>query len=340
MSYLGNKSTGFTPDIPEHTLRPVKLNCLEPRIKYLHHFASAYTTASNLELHYHNCPVSLLLELLKVKDFGLPVVSSSLAVSKLCKKSLVMLHRMGFMSLPDNLSAASSNNNSDEAGKLEAVQLRHQLATNGNTANSRSSDVRQMKVDESNGTSASNAALWPHLHELVWLRNCQVLQAAGDQPRRRLQTQSPTDATKAAVFPAVDNSRQGARHLAVEDRSNTAVTGSVIAVNCSAVAWHVMRYMLPEYAEDVARDDIQEPVADVDPRLPVLLLNNMWSPVVLGATSLGARESSGSEEGCLRLGVGCPMDVLQRVVLPAAVQWVAQHLDQLPLLKVDKKKED
>lgn len=363
MSYLGNKTSRFTPDIPEHTLVPVRLSCPAPRIRYLNP-SSGYTNAHALEFLHQQCPVNLLLELLQIKDFGLPITSSrSMRMSKLCKKSLVALHRMGYMTVA-NLKLDSDHNSSsssDGGDEVEATytakqRLRHERQANEKIAGgSSSTGWRQLVAADgagpagsndaiaSNGTIASNAVFWPHLHELVWFRNCKALQAR-DQARRSLQNHA-NDVSRAAISsPAVINSTGRRRQQTTErdlteasietSSETTSVPAAMLAVNCSAVAWHVMRYMLPEYAEDVARNAAQAPVADVDPRLPVLLLNSLF-PVGLGSKPT-AQGFTVNDKECERLGMGCALDALQLRVLPAAVQWVNEHLEQLPLLKVQK----
>ena len=81
------------------------------------------------------------------------------------------------------------------------------------------------------------------------------------------------------------------------------------AATCSHAAWHVARYILPDYADRVGRDDATgEPVADVDPALPALRLNK-----------------GGPERRW------CVLDALQQVHLPEAVGWVKSNLDDMPL---------
>jgi hypothetical protein len=287
-------------------------------------------------------------------------------VSKLCKKRLVALHRMGYMTVANlkldsdhNSSSSSSSDGGDAvaADYTEKQRLRHQRQANEKTAGGSSSSTGRRQLGAADGASpagsngtidtnvtiASSAVFWPHLHELVWFRNCKALQAR-DQARRSVQNRANDVSRAATSSPAVINSTGRRRQQTAEQDLNealsetssetTSVAATMLAVNCSAVAWHVMRYMLPEYTEDVARNAAQQPVADVDPRLPVLLLNSLF-PVGLGSKPT-AQGFTVNDKECERLGMGCALDALQQRVLPAAVQWVNEHLEQLPLLKLKK----
>jgi hypothetical protein len=117
---------------------------------------------------------------------------------------------------------------------------------------------------------------------------------------------------------------------------------------CDAPAWHVARLVLREYADAVTRDGEGEPVPEATPALPVLqLASRRWpgrstasgSGGWAAAASNAARPQAGAGAAaaagaCSMLGLASPVDVAQRVVLPAAVAWVRDNLARLPMLNV------
>eukprot|EP00879_Flechtneria_rotunda_P011098 GHRR01011595.1.p1 GENE.GHRR01011595.1~~GHRR01011595.1.p1 ORF type:complete len:715 (+),score=197.61 GHRR01011595.1:822-2966(+) len=374
ISYMGNTSNALSPDIPEHTLNPVQLNCPAPSRTYVHE-GKSHQRSSSLSFRgigQKHCPVGVLLEYLQFREWGLPVLQQPGLVN-VCKATGALLQK-GFglsMVTADDLMSSSSGDyrrlmNEAMGHELLAVdadknkqrlygrvlsgsgsatvglfwpfnrwqhqQQRGTAADAASTASSGSDSgitagaiARWQRILAAD-SSSSSSRFWPWLTEQVWLRNCKAL---------RKQSHS---------------GNYGSNNLVKHQRNSTTAEASsqmpaVAMPSCGNMAWHVARYGLPEYAETVARDEHGNPTAVIHPGLPVLLLHNQGvipPAVAAAASNLASEGTAGSSSGSVDNSIGgcggavgpvCAMDVLQRHALPAALDWVNQHIEDLPYLK-------
>lgn len=97
MSYLGNKSGALTPDIPGHVLQPLSPppSCFlptSPAATHAHHgsYARAAPLKLSLDKHYNSCPIRVYLQLLELRDLGLPVAQQP-ELERACRRSILLL---------------------------------------------------------------------------------------------------------------------------------------------------------------------------------------------------------------------------------------------------------
>ncbi|KAF6262933.1 hypothetical protein COO60DRAFT_555509 [Scenedesmus sp. NREL 46B-D3] len=166
---------------------------------------------------------------------------------------------------------------------------------------------QQQEVASVDGGSLQQEELFMEVNEHAWLLCCLALQHAA-----RSSTKAVGQARWASN--GVHSSSQTAAALAHAAAAGAAAARAEDLQVCEGVSWHTARFMLPEYAEHVGRDGSGRAVKASDAVLPALWLNSV------------PRAFAG--DGCCSL-----MDALQQRALPAAVQWVNEHLGQLPYLQ-------
>jgi hypothetical protein len=273
--------------------------------------------------------LSFVTKILELRHLGLPLTwPPALEVS--CKQNMKLLQQQS-ASLNQFAAAAGSSSSSRQGTTAQAAAAaplhhpgssssgRRRLASKGSVQGQRRHPQQHQLPHLEEGMVLGQAGLrqgelFAQMDEHVWRTACLALQHAALGSTASTLSSGVAEAAgralplAAAAAHAVRSSSQAPMALDI-----TAADSENLLTSCERVSWHTARFMQPEYAKDVGRDSGGGPVKAPDAVLPVLWLNSV--PTAFAA------------DGCCSL-----MDVLQQKALPAAVQWVNEHIEKLPYL--------
>jgi hypothetical protein len=348
-SFFGHafSDPSFNPDVPEHVLRPFAPPSL-PTITPLTTLVvnNSYTTATpQISLSkiliegrdspqsstnddndaMSSCPLSFVTKLLELRHLGLPLIwPAALEVS--CKQRMLQEQSSQFTAAPSSSQTAATAplsydgrarqlltaraRTQRQARRLQRQQWQHQQEPQQLQL--------QQAVELDEAGSLRPDELFADLNEHMWRTSCLALQPSLLSSTASMLKSGAAKAASHALPAAARHALRGASQATTAAGNTAAVGGNAGAaqMTCENVSWHTARFMLPEYAQHVGRDSSGRPVIAADAALPVLWLNSL--PSAFNATVGG---------GCCSL-----MDALQQHALPAAVQWVNEHIEQLPYL--------